>query len=183
MMGFRRKFLRERPESAIVGSSIDRSKRFDDMPMKDVAGLFVADMLTDTRNRTPESIVATNLGDRTFAMAISNAGTGLTDLSEIEITKHMKMALGELVGGKTETMYTDYYRKLKAEQKAQMRKFIANLLNRARKFNFNQYRDRLSVTGELTDGEKIHMEVLGRILKQRIRVLSNSSLLRGSLDG
>lgn len=181
--GDRRKFLRERPESAIVGSSIDRSKRFDDMPMKDVAGLFVADMLTDTRNRTPESIVATNLGDRTFAMAISNAGTGLTDLSEIEITKRMKMALGELIGEKTGTMYTDYYRKLKAEQKAQMRKFIANLLSRARKFNFNQYRDRLSVTGELTDGEKIHMEVLGRILKQRIKVLSNSSLLRGSLDG
>ena len=64
-----------------------------------------------------------------------------------------------------------------------MRKMIANLLQRARKFNFNQYRDRLSVTGELSEGEKIHMDVLGTILNQRIRVLSNSVALKESLNG
>ena len=63
-----------------------------------------------------------------------------------------------------------------------MRKLIATLLRRARKFNFNQYRDRLNSSGELTEGEKIHMNVLGKILDQRIRVLSNVSELRSSLD-
>jgi hypothetical protein len=64
-----------------------------------------------------------------------------------------------------------------------MRKLIANLIKRARKFNFNQYRDRLSNSGELTDGEKIHINVLGKIFEQRIRVLSDVSGLRSSLDG
>jgi hypothetical protein len=64
-----------------------------------------------------------------------------------------------------------------------MRKLIATLIKRARKFNFNQYRDRLTSSGELTAGEKIHMNVLGKIFDQRIRVLSDVSGLRSSLDG
>lgn len=181
--GDRRKFLRERPESAIVGSSINRRKTWEDIPMKDIAGLFVADMLTDVRERKPESIVAVELGDRTFGMSVVNAGAGLTDLSDIEITKRMKMSIGDLLGGGSGATYSEYYRQLRAEQQAQLRKLIASLLQRARKFNFNQYRDRLSITGELTEGEKIHMEVLGKIINQRIRVLSNSGALRGALDG
>lgn len=181
--GDRRKFLRERPESAVIGSRINRSKTWADMPVRDMAGLFVADMLTDVRERRPESIVAVELGDRTFAMSIDNTGADLPNLSDIEITKRMKMSIEELIGGGSGLSYSEYYRRLRSAQQAQMRKLIANLLQRARKFNFDQYRDRLSITGELTDGEKIHMEVLGKIIKQRIRVLSNSGLLRSALNG
>lgn len=181
--GDRRQFLRERPESAIVGSRINRSKTWSDLPLRDMAGLFVSDMLTDVRERDSQTIVAVELGDRTFGMSIANIGSGLTNLSDIEITKRSKMTIDQLLGGGSGAKYSEYYRQLKLEQQAQMRKFIASLLQRARKFNFNQYRDRLSTTGELTEGEKIHMEVLGKIIKQRIRVLSNSALLRSGLDG
>lgn len=181
--GDRRQFLRERPESAIVGSRINRSKTWSDLPLRDMAGLFVSDMLTDVRERDSQTIVAVELGDRTFGMSIANIGSGLTNLSDIEITKRTKMTIDELLGGGSGARYSEYYRQLKLEQQAQLRRFIANLLQRARKFNFNQYRDRLSTTGELTEGEKIHMEVLGKIIKQRIRVLSNSALLRSGLDG
>jgi hypothetical protein len=153
------------------------------MPMKDIAGLFVSDMLADVRDRKPESIVAVDLGDRTFAVSVANLGAGLTDLSDIQITERTKLSIGELIDGSVGSIYGEYYRKLRREQQAAMRKMIANLLQRARKFNFNQYRDRLSVTGELTEGEKIHMDVLGTILNQRIRVLSNSVALKESLDG
>lgn len=181
--GDRRGFLRERPESAIVGSSINRTKTWDDMPMRDIAGLFVSDMITDVRDRKPESVVAVDLGDRTFAMSMANIGAGLTDLSEIEITKRTKMSIEEMLSGGTGSRYSEYYQKLKQEQQAAMRRLIASLLQKARKFNFNQYRDRLSTTGELTEGEKIHMEVLGKIIKQRIRVLSNSGALKEALGG
>ena len=53
-----------------------------------------------------------------------------------------------------------------------MRQLIATLLRKARKFNFNQYRDRLNASTELSEGEKIHIEVLGKIIGQRIRILS-----------
>lgn len=178
-----RRFLRERPESAITGSRINRQKTWKDVPMRDIAGLFVSDMLTDVRDRKPESIVAVDLGDRTFGMSTANIGAGLTNLSDIEITKRMKMSIENLIGSDSDTLYSEYYRQLRAEQQAQMRRLIASLLQRARQFNFNQYRDRLAITGELTDGEKIHMEVLGKIIKQRIRVLSNSGALRSALDG
>lgn len=181
--GDSRKFLRERPESAITGSRINRQKTWKDMPMRDIAGLFVSDMITDVRDRKPESVVAVELGDRTFGMSIANIGAGLTNLSDIEITKRMKMSIDDLLGGGSGALYSEYYRQLRAEQQAQMRRLIASLLQRARQFNFNQYRDRLATTGELTEGEKIHMEVLGKIIKQRIRVLSNSGALRSALNG
>lgn len=181
--GDRRSFLRERPESAVIGSSLDRSKTWEMMPIGDMAGLFVADILSDTRERNPESIVAASLGDRIFAMSIANIGTGLTNLSEIEIAKRSKMTIDQILQGGSGARYSEYYRKLRAEQQAQLRRLIASLLQRARKFNFDQYRDRLATTGELTDGEKIHMEVLGKIFKQRIRILSNSALLRSALNG
>ena len=181
--GDRRKFLRERPESAIVGSRINRQKTWQDIPMSDIAGLFVSDLITDVRNRKPESIVAVDLGDRTFGMSIVNTGAGLPNLSDIEITKRMKMSIDDLIGGGAGSQYSEYYRQLRVEQQAQLRKLISTLLQRARKFNFKQYRDRLSITGELSDGEKIHMEVLGKIIKQRIRVLSNSGAFRSALDG
>lgn len=181
--GDRRKFLRERPEDAVIGSRINRQKTWQDLPMRDVAGLFVSDMLTDVRQRNPESIVAVELGDRTFGMSVLNAGAGLTNLSDIEITKRMKMNVGQLLGSGPGANYSEYYRKLRVEQRAQMRKLISSLLQRARQFNFVQYRDRLAVTGELSEGEKIHMNVLEKIVKQRIRVLSNASELRSTLDG
>ena len=181
--GDRRSFLRERPESAIIGSSINRSKDWDNLPVGDVARLFVSDILTDVRNRKSESIVAVDLGDKTFGMSVLNDGAGLTNLSEIEISKRMKLRIDELLRESVGSRYSDYYRKLKSTQQAQMRKLIATILRRARKFNFNQYRDRLNSSGELTEGEKIHIDVLGKIVKQRIRVLSNASELRSSLDG
>ena len=116
-------------------------------------------------------------------MSVLNDGAGLTNLSEIEISKRMKLRIDELLRESVGSRYSDYYRKLKSTQQAQMRKLIATILRRARKFNFNQYRDRLNSSGELTEGEKIHIDVLGKIVKQRIRVLSNASELRSSLDG
>ena len=170
--GDRRSFLRERPESAIVGSKINRSKTWTDIPVKDIAGLFVADMLTDVRERNPESIVAVDLGDRTFGVSNVNTNAGLTNLSDIEITNRMKLRIDDLLSGSIGSRYSEYYRTLKAQQQSQMRKLISSLLRKARKFNFDQYRDRLNASAELSDGEKIHIEVLGKIIKQRIRVLS-----------
>jgi len=170
--GDRRSFLRERPESAIIGSQVDRRRRFDEIPMRDAAGLLVSDLLTDTRDRKPESVSVVSLGDRRFGMPIANENSGLVDLSDIEITKRMKRSVGELLSSGANAIYSDYYRKLKADQQQQMRRIISALLKKARKFNFNQYRDRLNASAELSEGEKLHIEILGKILKRRIKTLS-----------
>ena len=180
--GDRRSFLRERPESAIIGSKINRLKTWSDLSLNDVAGLFVSDILTDVRERKPESVVAVDLGDRTFGMSVFNDGAGLTNLSDIEITQRMKMSIADLFNSAVGSRYSEYYRSLQLMQQSQMRKLIANLLKRARKFNFTQYRDRLNISGELSDGEKIHLNVLGKIFVQRIKVLSDSSSILKSLS-
>ena len=180
--GDRRSFLRERPESAIVGSRINRAKTWKDLPMRDVAGLFVADMLTDVRERNQESIVAVDLGDRTFGVSTFNSGAGLTNLSQIEITQRLKMQIEDLLQSSTSSRYSEYYRALKAVQQTQMKQLIASLLRRARKFNFDQYRDRLNASTELSEGEKIHIEVLGKIITQRIKVLSRGLKLDSWLN-
>lgn len=181
--GDRRSFLRERPESTIIGSKINRLKTWSDLSLNDVTGLFISDMLTDVRERKPESVLAVDLGDRTFGMSVFNDGAGLTNLSDIEITNRMKMAIEDLLSSPTGSVYSDYYNKLKASQQAQMRKMISMLLKKARKFNFNQYQDRLFASDELSEGEKIHIDVLGIIFKQRIKVFSDELKLKNILNG
>lgn len=170
--GDRRSFIRERPESAITGSRVDRSRRFDEIPMNDVAGLFVADLLTDARERKPESVVALSLGDRVFGMPVVNEGAGLVGLSDVEITKRMKLRIADLLDQDANAIYSSYYKKLKLAQQRQWKEMIATLLRRARKFNFDQYRDRLGMTAELSEGEKLHIAILGKLLKRRIKMLS-----------
>jgi hypothetical protein len=94
------------------------------------------------------------------------------------------MKINELLGSALMSEYSKYYRELRADQQAQMRRFISQLLSRARKFSVSQYKSRLSTDGKLSEGEKIHIDILGTLFKQRVEQLSNSGqLIRDGLSG
>jgi hypothetical protein len=117
-------------------------------------------------------------------MAVTNVSGGLMALDKIAISKRQKMKVDKLLGSALMSEYSKYYRELRADQQAQMRRFIAQLLSRARKFSISQYRSRLSSEGKLSEGEKIHIEILGKLFQQRVEQLSNSGqLIRDGLSG
>jgi len=182
--GDNRKYLREDAQSAILGSSLDRNATWKDFSPEDVAKLLVSDLVTDQRIRTSDSVVALRRGDRVVPMAVTNVSGGLMALDKIAIAKRQKMKINELLGSALMSEYSKYYRELRADQQAQMRRFIAQLLSRARKFSVSQYKSRLSTDGKLSEGEKIHIDMLGKLFKQRVEQLSNSGqLIRDGLSG
>jgi hypothetical protein len=117
-------------------------------------------------------------------MAVTNVSGSLMSLDKISIAKRQKLRVDELVNSALMSEYSKYYRELRADQQAQMRRFISQLLSRARKFSISQYKSRLSSEGKLSEGEKIHIDILGKLFKQRVEQLSNSGqLIRDGLSG
>jgi hypothetical protein len=55
-----------------------------------------------------------------------------------------------------------------------MRMSIVMSLRRAKKFNLAQWRTRIYETGDLSEGEKIHIEMVEKIINQRIQSLVNA---------
>ena len=172
--GDRRKYLREDVQSAMLGATVDRNASWKDFTPEDVAKLLVADLVTDQRVRTPDSVVAMRRGDRVVPMSAMNVSGSLMSLDSIEIAKRQKMKIEDLLNQSIMSEYSKYYQQLKSDQQAQMRKYISQLLARAKKFNLSQYRTRLSNDGKLSDGEKIHVEIIAKLFKQRVEQLSNS---------
>ncbi len=180
--GDRRKYLREDVQSAMLGATVDRNASWKDFSPEDVAKLLVADLVTDQRVRTPDSVIAMRRGDRVVPMSAMNVSGSLMSLDSIEISKRQKMKVDELLSQSIMSEYSKYYQQLKADQQAQMRKYISQLLARAKKFNLSQYRTRLSNDGKLSEGEKIHVDIVSKLFKQRVEQLSNSGqLIRDSL--
>jgi len=182
--GENRKYLREDAQSALLGSSLDRNATWKDFSPEDIAKLLVSDLVTDQRIRTSDSVVALRKGDRVVPMATTNVSGGLMALDKIEISKRQKMKVEDLLGSALMSEYSKYYRELRADQQSQMRRYISQLLARARKFSLSQYKSRLATDGKLSDGETIHIEILGKLFKQRVEQLSNSGqLIRDGLNG
>jgi hypothetical protein len=172
--GESRKYLVEDPSTLIRGFKLDRKKTFSEYKPEDVAKILVSDWLTDQRVRDPGSIVPLSNGSETRPVVTNNFTSGLTDLDEVSIVERQKLAISEFLKGPDGDKYAAYFQKLQQQQKFAFRREIDALLLRARQFNFTQFKNRLYSDGKLTDAEKAHLNIIGRILELRIQKYAGS---------
>lgn len=172
--GEKRKYLVEDPASLIRGYQVDRKKTFSDYKPEDVAKMLVSDWLTDQRVRDPGSVVAVSNGSETKPIVTNNFTSGLTDLANISIVDRQKMAIADFLKGPEGDRYAAYFQKLQQQQRFAFRREIDALLLRARQFNFTQFKNRLYSDGKLSDAEKAHLNIIGRILDLRIQKYADS---------
>ena len=82
------------------------------------------------------------------------------------------------------SMYTSYYRELREGQREAFRVELERLLERAREFNFTDYRSRLYRDGALSSAEKTHLNIIQTIVEARIETLATSyEAILERLDG
>jgi hypothetical protein len=112
--------------------------------------------------------------DNKYILATSNPGSGLTGLDEISITKRTEMNIEELLTPGELAVYVNYFEILKDLQQAQYQQFIATLIQRARAFNFSNFKSKLYNDGKLSQGEKIHLNILDKLFNQRLGRLTNA---------
>ena len=169
--GDKRKYLREDVEMAIPGGKFSPDVNFVDLDPSDVARMFVADFLTDQRERPSSSIYPVKIGDEVRAVLAENTTSGLIDLSKIQITKRMKMRIDQFYSDGLSPEYSKYYQALKAEQRLAFMRNIAMLIKRARGFNSNKFAKDNDNYG-LSTGEKIHLNIVGKLFDVRLSSLS-----------
>lgn len=172
--GEKRKYLVEDPSTLIRGFSVDRRKTMSDYKPEDVAKMLVSDWLTDQRVRDPGSVISLSNGGETRPVVTNNFTSGLADLDKISIVERQKLAIDQFLDGANGDTYVAYFQKLRQEQRFAFRREIDALLLRARQFNFTQFKNRLYSDGKLSDAEKAHLNIIGRILDLRIQKYADS---------
>jgi preprotein translocase subunit SecA len=62
-------------------------------------------------------------------------------------------------------------------------KYLSQLINRARKFNTNSFKDSMNQYG-MSEGERIHINIIGKLFESRLDVLkSQKNTLRKLITG
>ena len=179
----KRKYLRQDVESAVPGGVFNPNQKFENLDIADVARMLVSDFLTDQRSRPASSIYPIDTADGTRAVLADNTTSGLIDLSKIEITKRMKMRLDDFYGAQLTPAYSDYYQKLRAEQRVLFMKLLSQMINRAKSFNSKKFTSDMNGYG-MSAGEKIHLNIISKLFDSRLDVLQNQKqVLRGLISG
>ena len=181
----KRKYLIQSVETALPGSVFNPNAKMSDFKPEDVAKMMVSDFLTDQRERDLTSVYALTTPDGEVPMFAQNESSGLTELSKIEITKRIKMSIGDFYNSDNQINYSEYYQSLKIEQQLAYRRFIEQLINRAKSFRVAELRRKLKTDGDgLSSGELAHIEILEKIYDSRLAVLSSSKkMLTNYLKG
>lgn len=171
--GDKRQYLREDIETSIPGATFNPNAKMSEFKPEDVARMMISDILTDQRGRQMTSVYGVTTVDGEVPVLAQNFTSGLVDLSKIEITKRMKMGIASLYGMEGTVDYSKYYQELKVEQQIVFRKFLDSLIRRAKEFEVRELRRRLN-SGGLSEGEKQHLEIIGKIYTMRLTLLMSS---------
>jgi len=171
--GDKRSYLYQTSNVVYPGVSPDKEKTVNDVNEKDMAKLFVSDFISANTNRSPASIDVVSSAEE--YKPVSNVfETELTPLAEIKVREQAKKVIDGFKAAQGDGIYSDYYKKLKASQRRLFLREVQKMLERARLFNFTNYKSRLISGGELTAGEKSHIDIVQRIQKNRLEILSST---------
>lgn len=182
--GDKRKYLVEDAETALKGGKANEDARFGSAQWGDVMRLMFSDILTDVKNRNSGSVNLVDYNGKLRVVPSSNDGAGLVELSKISVRERTEAQLRELLSPSESELYIEYFRQLKAAQRAQYLQFIATLIQRARAFNFSNFKSRLYNDGKLSSGEKIHLNILEKLYTQRLDTLvQQNEIIREILSG
>ena len=181
--GDSRKFMKQDPTSYLAGSSMNRSAKFNDFNPADIARLMISDWATDQRMRDPGSIVGVTKGQDTRLAVLSNSTSGLTALSDIEVGKRSKLLIEEFWDKERAAQVSAYTQQLQELKRQQFIGIYQQLLQKARSFSVSGFKSKLYRDGALSDGEKIHLNIVLKIFNQRISALKGSEeMLRAIIN-
>lgn len=144
-----------------------------DSNSSDLLALAMSDYLTDSRGRNPSNVGRLAQDGKERVVSSFNAPSALAGLSSEELKKRRSLDLpdyltsdGRAILGEMRSSKEDFRRQLLA--------VYEQLLQRARKFNWDRYISALKNDGKLSLAEERHLEIVQGIYKLRLDRLSAS---------
>lgn len=174
-IGKKRNYMLGEAQDAEMFGVQDRTRDIADLPPEDVMGILMSDYLTDTIDRNPSTIAPIRIGGRTRAVASLNGNAGLSGMTPGEIRGRRQMQINEFFRKKQQLTYAEYFSKLQAQQRKKALMLFDKLLEQASDFDFRRFRQMLEIDGMLSEGEKVHLNIIEQIFEQRINILKSSS--------
>jgi hypothetical protein len=145
----------------------------------DMSRLFISDLLTDSKMRNPSSIYTILTGNKKRTFASPSIYSGLSGSSRKNQSDRINMPIAAILQESDKLTYKDYFEKLRKNQRSKALSMLDELLERARSFNFDDFANRASIDGQMSESEKKHIDIMKSLFEVRIRKLSTSvSLLK-----
>ena len=169
-------FAYRSPDGVVEGTFIDRNLTPGDMPPERIIGIQVSDWLSDTRDRSPASIIGVRQegNDEEFDVVVGiGPQSALISLDADELAQRRAIDLPEFFET-TKTSYGQDFSEATDEQKNIIVEVLNALIARAREFDWAEYREKLSVDGTLSEGEQKHLEIVEALFNDRLNKLENS---------
>lgn len=182
-VGKKRNYMLGEAQDAEMFGVQDRAMDIADLPPEDIVGILMSDYLTDTRDRNPSTIAPIRVGGRMRAVASLNGNSGLSGMTASEIRSRRQMEVNEFFRKKQQQTYAEYFAKLQAQQRKKALMLFNKLLDKASDFDFSRFKQMLTVDGELSESEKVHLNIIEQIFEQRVNILKSSSGIFKKLIG
>jgi hypothetical protein len=168
--GKRAPYLVESTSNVFPGYEKNKDVTLPEASPQKMAALLVSDFVNGTKNRNPGTVDVYKR-DKANDIAVSDLGSELTELSKISIVARQKNAVEDMDSLAEEGTFGRYFRELQKEQQRIFIRELKKLLDKARSFNFVNYKERLVRDGILTDQERNHLEIVKTITEQRLNTL------------
>lgn len=168
--GKRADYLIDSTQNVYPGFERNKDVSIKDVSPKKMAALVVSDFVNGTKNRNPGSIDVFKRAE-TNDPVVSEFASELTELSKISIVARQKNAVSDMTSIGKDGVYGEYFKELKEQQRRIFIAEVKKLIDKAREFNFVNYKQRLSIDGTISDIELVHMDIIEKISKQRLNTL------------
>jgi hypothetical protein len=144
------------------------------MSPKDLLRVTVADWLVDHRDRNPASLMTIGSDSNSRIIPTGNAQSGLAGLSKNELEARRRLVLGDFLGQSMNQKARERFESLANAQRKIVLDIYNDLLERASKFNWDDYMSRVGLDGGLSAGEKAHLDLVKRLYERRLQTLRSS---------
>jgi len=168
-----RPFYYRSPDNVIEGAGITEDYDPEVVPPEQVLGVQVADWLTDTRDRSKNSIFTATVGEEAELVAGVGPFAALVGLDADEL--EARRAIGpEDFFRKTTDAYGRTFAEIGEDERALMIQILDQLISRAEEFSWADYLEKLSIDGKLSSAEESHLSIVKEIFDTRLTSLRES---------
>jgi hypothetical protein len=131
----------------------------------------MADFLTDARDRSPATLRPVRTQQKLTVVPSSNELSALAGLDADDIKKRFSLDLPEYLDDRNTLVYKETFGSMTANQRRSTVEAYDTLIDRAKKFNWEEYISRISAGDSLSAVEQAHMEIIKRMFENRISKL------------
>jgi len=156
------------------GEAIKIADNLDNAPPAAVLALAMSDYLVDHRGRTPNTTQIVTIGGRVYIRSADNKLTLLTGMPRSKASSRERMSVAEGLNSEQLEYYSSAFRKLTENQRRLVVAELDKLLDRLRKFSWEEYIGRLKLDGTLSKAELAHLDIIRSLVETRLGTLTSS---------